>query len=316
MTAAAIASQLASGTDDRWLALAAIVAGGLIEGVVLGTLQAAVLGRWLPRLHRYAWVVVTTAVAGLGWAAASAPSQFGGTDGNQPVLGVVLLGAVALGAVMGVLLGAAQFLVLRGAVPRPARWIAVSALAWAPAMAIIFVGATAPDRSWSTPGILAVAATTGALAGAVLGAISGALSPWLAGRSASNQIILGILRSRWHSAIDRNIIGLRMLGRRTGRTLELPVQYVTLGDRLVIYPHAAQRKNWWRNLIDPVSLEVLVHGRWTSATGHVVTGGDPSWELARSAYIGRWPRITIAKDAPLAVVELHGNRLNTITGPL
>ena len=94
-----------------------------------------------------------------------------------------------------------------------------------------------------------------------------------------------------------------MLGRRTGRTLELPVQFVASGDGLVIFPHSAERKNWWRNLTDPVPLQILSGGHWSSARGRVVTHGDPTWERARSAYLSRWPRLTIAEDAPLVIVE-------------
>ena len=56
-------------------ALSIAVAGGLVEGVALGGLQALGMGRLLPDLNRPQWVLVTTAVAGVGWAGARRQPQ-------------------------------------------------------------------------------------------------------------------------------------------------------------------------------------------------------------------------------------------------
>ncbi|MGH3480971.1 MAG: hypothetical protein ACRDPQ_10815 [Nocardioidaceae bacterium] len=66
-------------------ALSLIVAGGLVEGVALGSAQAAGLGRWLPALDRRRLTGVTVAIAGLGWAAAAAPAVLArDSDDGQP----------------------------------------------------------------------------------------------------------------------------------------------------------------------------------------------------------------------------------------
>jgi hypothetical protein len=149
MTAAAGAAKAAqalvgepSTGAETTVALSLVVAGGLVEGVALGSAQAAGLRRMLPGLDRRRWVLVTVAVAGLGWAGASAPAALGGgDDGSAPPLPLVLAGATVLGAGMGAALGAAQATVLRGQVPHPGRWVGANAAAWAPAMAVIFLGA-------------------------------------------------------------------------------------------------------------------------------------------------------------------------------
>jgi hypothetical protein len=158
------------------LALSLVIGGGLVEGVALGGLQAAGLGRFLPNLNRRRWLLVTTAVAGVGWAAASAPAAVSGdSDGATPPLLLILGGAIALGAVMGALLGAAQATVLRGQVRHPWRWVGASMAAWAPAMAIIFLGASAPEADWPMSTVIPLGTVTGLLAGAVLGLVSGCL---------------------------------------------------------------------------------------------------------------------------------------------
>jgi hypothetical protein len=92
---------------------------------------------------------------------------------------VVIGGGAALGIVMGAVLGLAQSFALRGAVRHPFRWMLVSAIAWAPTMAIIFVGATTPGATWSLLPVLLTAAATGAAAGATLVLVSASLFPLL-----------------------------------------------------------------------------------------------------------------------------------------
>jgi hypothetical protein len=167
------------------LALSLVVAGGLVEGVALGSLQAAGLGRLLPDLNRRAWLLVTVLVAGLGWAAASAPSALSGDDGGVvPPLLLILGGALVLGAMMGAVLGAAQASLLRPHVRHPWRWVGANAAAWAPAMAVIFLGATAPGADWPGPVVVALGAVTGLLAGSVLGVVTWWFLPTLDGSPA------------------------------------------------------------------------------------------------------------------------------------
>jgi hypothetical protein len=165
------------------VALSLVVAGGLVEGIALGTAQATGLRMLVPELDRGRWVLVTVAVAGLGWAGASAPAVLrGGDDGSGPPLALVLSGSAALGVVMGTALGAAQALVLRGLVPRPWRWVGANALAWAPAMTVIFLGASTPSSDWPVAAVVGLGAVTGAAAGAVLGLVTGRFLPSVTGR--------------------------------------------------------------------------------------------------------------------------------------
>ena len=69
MTAAASAAKTSQALigqpgNSRQMALALSIAvgGGLVEGVALGGLQAAGMGRLLPALNRQQWVLITTAV--------------------------------------------------------------------------------------------------------------------------------------------------------------------------------------------------------------------------------------------------------------
>jgi len=189
MTAAAAAAKVSQAlvgepgaARGRVLALSLVVAGGLVEGIALGAFQAAGLRRLLPCLNPRRWLWITTAVAGVGWAAASAPAVLPGTDTDAaaaPPWLLIIGGAAGLGITMGAVLGAAQASCLRGQVSHPLRWVAGNAVAWCPAMSIIFVGASTPHSDWPGWQVVGLGTLTGLAAGTVLGLLTGWFIPTL-----------------------------------------------------------------------------------------------------------------------------------------
>jgi F420H(2)-dependent quinone reductase len=312
MAAAAMAAKTSQALFDEpgssreaTLALCLVVGGGLVEGVALGGLQAAGMGRILPKLNRRRWLVVTTTVAGVGWAATSAPAALSGeNDGVAPALLLLLSGAIVLGAVMGSLLGAAQATVLRGHVRHPWRWVGANTAAWAPAMTVIFLGATAPGADWSGPTVVALGAVTGLGAGTILGLVSGWFLPTLDGPSAHNRVVLWLLGSWAHRALDGPLVALRVRGAVTGATFEFPVQYAAHDNAVVVMPGRPETKRWWRNLVEPAPVDVLLQGRWQHGDGILLHPGEPGYEPAIAAYRHRWPRARIPQDNPLVQVRL------------
>ncbi len=184
---AAKASQLLVGEPttgyEAAVTLALIVAGGLVEGIALGVAQATGLRSWMSRRRRAAYVLVTVAVAGAGWAGASSPAAFGSQGGTEPPAALMLGAAVGLGLVMGAVLGGAQAVVLRGQVPRPWRWVTANVAAWAVGMPVVFVGAMAPGSGWSLAAVAGVGALTGLVAGSAVGLVTGAFLPSLQRRA-------------------------------------------------------------------------------------------------------------------------------------
>lgn len=205
MTAAAGAGRGAAaigstGAAERTAAISVVVAGGLVEGLALGTAQAAVLSRLLPRLRSRRYVLATVVVAGLGWAVGSLPQVLSTDSGASPPVGLVVLGGAGIGVVTGPLLGGVQALALRGAVADPARWVPANLLAWPAAMALIFLGAGLPGADWSLPAVLVTGAATGAAAGGVLGAVT---RRWLPGGAAGMQVISPALARRMGEQLKR-----------------------------------------------------------------------------------------------------------------
>ncbi len=302
MTASAGAARAAQSLGDRsgvlgsaWTGLGVLVAGGLVEGVALGSAQAWPLGRWLPLLRRGRYVFATVLVAGLGWAAASAPATLSNDDGGSaPPLALVLAGAAGLGLVMGPVLGAAQALALRGAVAHPWRWVGANAAAWPLAMCLIFLGASAPEADWPLGRVLLVGLGTGAAAGAALGLVSGWFLPSLTGAPVQNRVVLGMLESFWHGRLDRGLVGLEVHGRRTGRSYRFPVQYAADADGLVVVPGHAERKSWWTNVRGPATpVEVLWRGVWVPGLAELLRPGDPGYAEALDTYCLRRRRVRL-----------------------
>lgn len=183
-TVGIVAAAVAARSADRLVSSTAagyalVVLGGLVEGTALGVLQARALPAGTSRRARTGWAVATLLVAGLGWAAGSAPATLGseGPDGSAageagPPLLLVLAGAALLGAVLGAVLGLAQGVAAR--LPRPAvrRWVLASTAGWTAAMPVVFVGASSVGADWSWPALVASGAATGAVAGVVLGLLT------------------------------------------------------------------------------------------------------------------------------------------------
>jgi deazaflavin-dependent oxidoreductase (nitroreductase family) len=309
-SAALVATRLTDGGHAAWLALAVVVAGGLVEGTALGVLQAHALRPWLDARRRRRWAAATVLVAGVGWAAASAPASLadpgGAASAQQPGWVPVLLGAAGLGVLMGAVLGAAQAWALRGAVSHPWRWVTGSAAGWAPAMAVVFVGATAPSHTLSLGASALLGAATGVLAGLVLGLVTGWFLPSLTGTPASGRAVLAVLGSPAHRALSGALLGLRVTGARTGRRLELPVQYAAGPRGLVVVPGRPERKRWWRNLHAHPEVDVLAEGAWRPADAFVLRPDDRGYVPARMTYLSRFPNAQLSPGQPVVLVAVRG----------
>lgn len=155
--------------------IVAVTLSGIIEGTITGYLQAKILSRVFG-VNLKRWILLTVAVAVIGWLAGSLPSALSNPntqDLTQPNLLQMLVAAAFLGIAAGGAFGFAQFLELKRHVKKASRWIFANAIAWAFAMMVIFTAATLPNSQ--TPALLIVLAgmVSGVLAGLILGAVTG-----------------------------------------------------------------------------------------------------------------------------------------------
>lgn len=147
----AIAVTLAGQALNAWVAYALVVAGGALEGVLLGLSQRWAAG---PQKLGPAWVVATGLGAALAWALGMLPSTLG-----MDVLNPLGMTAVATGGlVLLASIPTAQWMTLRRR--HTVRWIPVTMGAWA--VAILWTAAPSPIIDERTPVPLIALAYLGA----------------------------------------------------------------------------------------------------------------------------------------------------------
>ena len=114
-------------------------------------------------------------------------------------------------------------------------------------------------------------------------------------------LLRGPLGGRWGG---RQAV-LRYRGRHTGETRELVVQYVRDGDRVWILPGQPDRKRWWRNMREPLPVELWLAGQNVHGVARVVTDGEAQTEVADAvaAYVKVFPR-TRAANGPGVMVRV------------
>lgn len=165
-------------------ACGAILAGTLLEGILLGSCQAGVLHAALPTFQSWRWVRATAVGAACAWTVGMLPSTLMSLVDTHPAavtataphelpLSLTLLLAAGMGAVLGPFLGIPQGRVLRTHGLGVGRWVAANSLAWTLGMPVVFLATPLID---STSGLGRVAAALGGaslLAGFLVGAIHG-----------------------------------------------------------------------------------------------------------------------------------------------
>lgn len=156
---------------------ATAIAGGLIEGAVLGGFQLRALRRILPEAARGPWLRNTAVAAALAWAAGMLAPTLDELIGLDAAVQIALWAPVAVFILLSI--GVAQALALRGHVARPRLWIGANVLGWLAGLPWTFVlPALLPDTSppWAFALCFVVA---GVLMGASAGAVTGAFLPRL-----------------------------------------------------------------------------------------------------------------------------------------
>jgi deazaflavin-dependent oxidoreductase (nitroreductase family) len=75
-----------------------------------------------------------------------------------------------------------------------------------------------------------------------------------------NPLVRALLRSPLHPLLSRRLLLLRVSGRRSGRTLEVPVGYADDGSEVLVTVGAPEHKQWWRNIDDSTRVTVVLRG--------------------------------------------------------
>ena len=155
-----------------------VIVLAIYEGAAVGLAQWIVLRNPLRGLSRRSWLVATIVGAVVAWILGMIPGTLfsfneEASTTTEPAMILALGVAAIMGAVLGVILAAAQWWVLRNHVPKALVWLFANAVAWAVAMPLIFwmVGATIGESR--APGAIVTLVAGIGVAGAVVGGIHG-----------------------------------------------------------------------------------------------------------------------------------------------
>jgi hypothetical protein len=157
------------------------VASGAVEATFVGLAQWWAMRPWFPSIGRFAWWRGTMIGALIAYVLGYLPSTImsireaagSSPPAAEPPQWVVLLLAAGMGAVGGVVLSFAQWLVMRKHIKGAGLWIPANMLAWTFGMPVIFWGidmAFKMSEIWQS--VLLMAAIL-FLSGAIVGGIHG-----------------------------------------------------------------------------------------------------------------------------------------------
>lgn len=121
-----------------------------------------------------------------------------------------------------------------------------------------------------------------------------------------NRAVLAVLRSPAHRVLDRSLVALRVRGRVSGSWFELPAMYAEDAVGIVVVPGRWEQKRWWRNLLRPAPVEVLLRGRRLRGEGVVLRPGQDGYGEALAAYQARWRRVRLPGAQPVVRILLAG----------
>lgn len=105
-------------------------------------------------------------------------------------------------------------------------------------------------------------------------------------RAASTRCVSALLRSPAHRLLDRQLVVLTYVGRRSERRISVPVAFARDGDELIVFVGNHDEKRWWRNFEHESPLRLRLGGRDYDARARAVRTD----RAARDAYEHRFPR--------------------------
>jgi deazaflavin-dependent oxidoreductase (nitroreductase family) len=84
-----------------------------------------------------------------------------------------------------------------------------------------------------------------------------------------NDLVVWLLRSPLHGLVSKSILLIGVKGRKSGKTISVPVNYIRDGNTLWV---TSQRpRKWWRNLTDGAAVNVRLAGRDLKGMGRAIT---------------------------------------------
>jgi hypothetical protein len=99
-----------------------------------------------------------------------------------------------------------------------------------------------------------------------------------------NRAVVALADSRWGGFLRGSITTISYIGRRSGKTISLPIGYRRAGDEITISISMPDAKSWWRNFLgDGAPLTIELDGADRSA--HAVAHRDEQGRVSVTAHL-------------------------------
>lgn len=100
-----------------------------------------------------------------------------------------------------------------------------------------------------------------------------------------------LLRSPLHGLLSKNFMLITVKGRKSGKAYTLPVAYARTEDQVIVLVGWAEKKTWWRNLIDGGTVELTIAGQTYNGKAQVLRKGQTAQGLlsALEVYCRKYP---------------------------
>jgi len=103
----------------------------------------------------------------------------------------------------------------------------------------------------------------------------------------SNAFMKALLRSPLHGMLSANTLIITLTGRKTGKPVSTPVNYVADGKQLIIT--SKPERSWWRNARGGANVELQLRGKKVDATAQAIE--EPTAVAVQlGRYLGRAPQ--------------------------
>jgi hypothetical protein len=168
---ALVGATLGAADASDLVMIGGLTAAGVAEGAVLGVAQGSVVSRFAPAVDGRTWAVATAAAAGFAWFAGMGSAAVIGADVVPVALAVTMVVPAWTAALLA--MGIAQWSVLRRAVAHSARWVPMTAMAWAIGVVIPVVSVSLTPNGWPPWAFVVVGVVAAVAMGLTVGAITG-----------------------------------------------------------------------------------------------------------------------------------------------
>jgi hypothetical protein len=87
-----------------------------------------------------------------------------------------------------------------------------------------------------------------------------------------NTVVIALLKSPLHRVLSGSTAVIRYHGRKSGREISTPVQYVRNGEDVLILVGRPESKTWWRNFETERAIDILAQGTWNKMKARAFKG--------------------------------------------